>query len=206
MEQVRTFHITQILFTLKCRIVFENRTSTNAPKWPKILASWTSTTPRSLPEDQQHPEPVYCIIKESWVDRKVSGSPVNKKLEQKFLDKLAKAVDKSPTVSIQTKARKLRISKSTCRKSLKMLQKHSLVCPLAPLLMEWLMALRLERSKRCCRGWRSSSIWLSRSSPTRRCSQSTRSTIVATTASLCTRVSQLPLIKLSILRASWWSE
>ena len=39
---------------------------------------------------------VYRIIKEGRVERKVSGPPSNKKLDQKFLDKLAKAVNKAP--------------------------------------------------------------------------------------------------------------
>ena len=62
---------------------------------------------------------VYRIIKEGRVERKVSGPPPpNKKLNQKFLNKLAKAVDKPPTVSIRAHARKLRIAKSTDSRSL----------------------------------------------------------------------------------------
>ena len=79
---------------------------------------------------------VYRIIKNGRVERKVSGSPLNKKLNQKFLDKLAKAVNKAPTVSIRVHARKLRIAESTCRNGLKKLGKRSLVRPPAPLLTE----------------------------------------------------------------------
>jgi len=91
---------------------------------------------------------VYRIIKEGRVERKVSGPPSNKKLDQKFLDKLAKAVNKAPTLSIRAHARKLRIAESSCRNGLKMLGKRSLVRPPAPLLTERLKTLRLERSKR----------------------------------------------------------
>jgi hypothetical protein len=88
-----------------------------------------------------------------------------------------------------------------------MLRKRFLVCPPAPLLTEWLMALRLERSKRLLSNQKKLPKLTSRSSLTRRCSLSTRCTIIATTASLWTRVSQLPQsTKLSILRASWCSE
>jgi hypothetical protein len=61
---------------------------------------------------------------------------------------VAKAVKKAPTVSIQAHAKKLRIAKSTCRNGLKLLGKRSLVRPPAPLLMDRLKTLRLERSKK----------------------------------------------------------
>jgi inhibitor of nuclear factor kappa-B kinase subunit alpha len=91
---------------------------------------------------------VYRIIKEGRVERKVSGPPVNKKVNQKFLDKLAKAVEKEPNLSIRKHAKKLKVADSTARKALKMLGKRSLVRPPAPLLTDRLKELRLERSKK----------------------------------------------------------
>ena len=91
---------------------------------------------------------VYRIIKEGRVERKVSRPPVNKKLNEKFLNKLAKAVNRAPTVSIWRHAKNLKIADSTARKGLKMLGKKSLVRPPVPLLTERLLKSRLERSKR----------------------------------------------------------
>jgi DNA invertase Pin-like site-specific DNA recombinase len=90
---------------------------------------------------------VYNIIKHGRVDRKVSGPPANKKLDEKFLAKLNKAVSKAPTVSIRKHARSLKIAESTARKGLKLIGKKSMVRPPAPLLTERLKTLRFERSK-----------------------------------------------------------
>jgi hypothetical protein len=43
---------------------------------------------------------VYHVIKEGRVERKARGPPLNKNLNPRFLDKLATAVNKAPTVSI----------------------------------------------------------------------------------------------------------
>jgi hypothetical protein len=91
---------------------------------------------------------VYRVIKEGRVERKVRGPPKNKKLNPRFLDKLATAVNKAPTVSIRAQAKKLRIAEFTCRNGLKLLGKKSLVRPPAPLLTDRLKTLRLERSKK----------------------------------------------------------
>jgi hypothetical protein len=91
---------------------------------------------------------VYRIIKNGRVHRKVSGTPANKKLHDSFLDKLAMAVNKAPTVSIRKHAKALNIAESTCRKGLKLIGKKSLVRPPVPLLTERLKQLRFERCKR----------------------------------------------------------
>jgi hypothetical protein len=39
---------------------------------------------------------MYHVIKEGHVERKARGPPLNKKLNPRFLDKLATAVDKAP--------------------------------------------------------------------------------------------------------------
>jgi len=80
--------------------------------------------------------------------RKKSGPPVNKKLDKKFLDKLATAVTKAPNKSIRKHAKALKIADSTARKGLKLIGKRSLIRPPAPLLTDRLKQLRLERSKR----------------------------------------------------------
>jgi transposase len=91
---------------------------------------------------------VYHIIKQGRVERKKSRPPVNKKLTEKFLGKLAKAVEASPTVSIRRHAKILKVDEKTARNGLKQLGKKSLVRPPVPLLTERLKNLRLERSKR----------------------------------------------------------
>ena len=53
---------------------------------------------------------VYRIIKNGRVHRKVPGTPANKKLHDSFLDKLAMAVNKAPTVSIRKHAKALNIA------------------------------------------------------------------------------------------------
>jgi hypothetical protein len=91
---------------------------------------------------------VYRIIKEGRLERKKSGSPANKKLSEKFLKKLSKAVEKAPTVSIRRHAKALKICESTARNGLKILGKKSLVRPPVPLLTERLKLSRFERSKK----------------------------------------------------------
>jgi DNA-binding Lrp family transcriptional regulator len=91
---------------------------------------------------------VYNIIKHGRVERKPSGSPWNKKLDEKMLAKVAKAVEKEPTASIRKQAKKLKLAESTVRLGLKKLGKKSVVRPPATLLTERLKNLRLERSVR----------------------------------------------------------
>jgi transposase-like protein len=91
---------------------------------------------------------VYRIIKHGRVERKSPGVPKNKILKKKFLVKLAKAVESSPTVSIRKQAKILKVSEGTVRNGLKMVGKKSLVRPPVPLLTERLINLRLERSKK----------------------------------------------------------
>jgi hypothetical protein len=91
---------------------------------------------------------VYRVIKEGRVERKKCGPPVNKKLNKKFLDKLAKAIEKTPNMSIRKHAKALKVADSTARKGLKLLGKKSLVRPPVPLITERLKQLRLDRSKR----------------------------------------------------------
>ena len=77
---------------------------------------------------------VYRILKSGKVDRKKRVGSWNKKLDKKFLNKVFKAVEADPTVSIRKQARKLKVADSTVRKGLKMLGKKSLVRPPAPLI------------------------------------------------------------------------
>lgn len=91
---------------------------------------------------------VYRVIRHGRVERKKGASPWNKKLSEKFLKKISKAVENSPTVSIRKHAKVLKVSEATVRNGLKVLGKKSLVRPPVPLLTERLKKLRFERSKR----------------------------------------------------------
>jgi ribosomal protein S25 len=135
---------------------------------------------------------VYCVIKAGRVERKKRETAHNKKLTEIFLEKLAKTVEASPTVSIRKTAKKLKICNGTIRNRLKKLGKKSLVRPPAPLLSERLQMLRLERSKKLLAKLKHLPESTVRSSLTRRCSRSTRSTTAEMIGLSSTRVPQLP--------------
>jgi inhibitor of nuclear factor kappa-B kinase subunit alpha len=90
---------------------------------------------------------VYRVIKHGRAERVKSKEPWNKKLKKKCLDKIAKAVEADPNVSIRKQAKKLKISECTVRRGLKTLGKKSLVRPPVPLLTERLKTSRFERAR-----------------------------------------------------------
>jgi inhibitor of nuclear factor kappa-B kinase subunit alpha len=91
---------------------------------------------------------VYRVINHGRVERKLRGPPKNKKLTEKFLQRVTKAVEAAPTTSIRAHAKKLRIDEKSLRTGLKKIGKRSLVRPPVPLLTERLKESRFERSKR----------------------------------------------------------
>ena len=72
---------------------------------------------------------VYRVLNHGRTERKPRGSPKNKKLTEKFVQKTKKAVEANPTLSIRAHAKKLKVSERTVRRGLKQLGKRSLVRP-----------------------------------------------------------------------------
>jgi hypothetical protein len=91
---------------------------------------------------------VYRVLKVGVAKRKPRGSPTNKKVTPKFLQRLKRTVEAVPTDSIRKVAKKLNVDKRTARRSLKLIGKRSVVRPPRQLLTERAKKLRVERGRR----------------------------------------------------------
>ena len=85
----------------------------------------------------------YKVKKCDSAERAQMLSPVNKKVDKKFIEKLKKHVDKNPTMSIRMTAKLFNIDEWPVRRTLKTLGKVSVAQPTCQLLTERLKALRL---------------------------------------------------------------
>jgi hypothetical protein len=87
---------------------------------------------------------VYCVIKSGTIKRKTNTSPGNIKATPEFLQQLRQTMKLKPTESIRNIAKKMNVHERTIRRSLKLIQKKSVVCPPRQLLTERQKQLCLE--------------------------------------------------------------